>query len=390
MEILGVISSIIGIIGGFWAGIRFILKPILRKKRSYREVIDIIEEYFKRWKDVNYSFRGEPLIRYEEFFKINKFRSNLRKMNKEKIAFLLRNAVQHGLGGDWGYWLVINKNNEKVINALIPALDGTAGWRPMWRVAYILERTVGGKINSLYNEFSEMKENRNAKFVLEIMKKTGTVRHLHSILKDPQEELKDKAQKVLQEIETFAEQIGEYTKNRILLSKDLSPDLRLNLERLGHCSKAEQKVFDFIIEMNRANVYSTRQISNAFNVYTTYLTKATSTNLKEVSAEIFQCECSDIVDVEFVSYPGKDGKAYVIHGFVPKNFLQNCRGIKKITEQQSINLMIVLQRYPSEWLFTSDEMIEMFARYVLPVSYWWFGEEGCFFNPYSVKRVGLA
>lgn len=391
IEILGIISSIIGIAGGIWAGIRFILKPILRKRRNSREVINIIEEHFKIWKGVNYSFRKDPLIKYEEFLKISRSKPNLRKINKEKMAFLLRNAVQYGLASDWGYWLVMNKNNEKVIDALIPSLDGTAGRKPIWRSAYILERTVIGKINTLYNKLSDkMKKNRDVKFVFEIMKKIGTVRYIQSILESGQKELKDNAQKVLQEIEAFSEQIEEYTKNRILISKDLPSDLRLTLERIRHYHKIETKVFDFIIEMNRADVYSMRQISNACNLYTTYLAKATSTNLEEVSAEIFGCKRSDIVDLEFSSYPAKDGKTYVMRGFVPKNFLQNCRGIKKITEQQSINLMIALQRYPSELLFTSDEMIEMFARYVLPISYWWFNKEACFCNPNLVKRAGLA
>jgi DNA-directed RNA polymerase subunit L len=394
IEILGIISSIIGIAGGIWAVIRFILKPILRKRRDFREVINTIEKHFKTWKSVNYSFRKDPLIKYEDFLKINRFAPNLRKMNEEKMAFLLRNAVQHGLGGDWGYWLVVNKNNEKVIDALIPSLDGTAGWRPIWRSAYILERTAIGKINTLYNKLSDkLEKSRDVKFVFEIIKKIGTVRYLQSILESGQKELKDKAQKILQEIEVFSEQIEEYTKNRILISNDLPSDLRLRLKQLRHYPKIEMmEVFDFIIEMNRANVYSIHQISNACNVYATYLTKATSTNLKEVSAKIFGYEQSDIIDLEFSSYPVEDGKSYVMRSFVPKNFLQNCEGIKKFAEQWNKSLIVILQENSPkiQELFTSDEMIEMFANYVLPVSYWWFGKESCFFNPDLVESAGLA
>lgn len=212
-ETIGIISSIIGITGAIWASIRFILRPYLEKKRNCRNLINILEEHFQVWRDVSYSFRGNPLMKYEEFLQINRFRSKLRKTSDEKKVFLLRNAVQYGLSGDWGYWVVINKNNKKIIDALIPALDGTAGWRPIWRSAYILEKTFEDKINSLYEKLlNKMKENENVKFAFETMKTTGVERYLQSISRGTQKGLKDKALKVLQEIEEFSKQIEEYTK----------------------------------------------------------------------------------------------------------------------------------------------------------------------------------
>jgi len=169
----------------------------------------MIEDHFNRWKESHYSSRAGSLIGYEEFLEVNKFRDQLQNIGEEKLAFLLRNAVQNGMGGNWGYWLVKNKENEKIIIPLVRALDGTAGWQPTWRAAYILEVTFGRSVDQVFEQLpDEIRKNKNIEFAFHVMSTTGVKEHLQSTETAAQVE----AQRVLQEIENFSEQIGEYIK----------------------------------------------------------------------------------------------------------------------------------------------------------------------------------
>ena len=214
-ETLGLIASVIGIASAIWAIFRFILRPYIERYRSYKNVLDMIKDHFNRWKKVDYSARAHSLIIDYKFLEVNKFRHRLRELDREKLAFLLRCAVQSGIGGEWGDWLVINKENEKIIPALITALDGTAGLRPIWRSAYILEKTFGKGINRLFYQLPpEMKDNESIQFAFKVMSEEGVVEYLTSTSKGTDKDLKRKAQLVIQEIEQFSGQINEYIKSR--------------------------------------------------------------------------------------------------------------------------------------------------------------------------------
>jgi len=221
-EIIGIIASIIGIVGFVWVIIKFVF---INRKRDYKDVNNIIDEHFAVWKRVNFSSRGNSLINYKDFKKVNKFRSKLVKNDKDKMAFLMRCAVQNGMGGAWGHWLVLNKNNEKIVTPLILALDGMAGYQPRWRSAYILEKTFGKSINQVFEKLdTNMKKNEDIKFVFHVMFNEGVEKYLQNVSKGTQKELKLKAQRVLQEIEVFFKEVNQYIKEQtisILISGDI-------------------------------------------------------------------------------------------------------------------------------------------------------------------------
>ena len=148
IEVLGVIASVIGIVGALWALTRYVLRHRLQKEENYREVLEIVDEHYAKWKKGLYESRGDSLIRREKFVELNRFRERLCKLDEEKLAFLLRCAVQNGMSGEWGEWLILNKANSWMIPTLVRALRGEAGWRPVWRVASVLEKTYGRNMDS--------------------------------------------------------------------------------------------------------------------------------------------------------------------------------------------------------------------------------------------------
>ena len=215
MEIVGLIASVIGIISVFFAIIKFLLRPYIESKKEYKKILEIIDVHFKKWKELSYLARADSLIIGENFSKINKYQHKLQKLNKEKFSFLLRCAIQNGMNGKWGDWLVLNKDNEKIIPALVVALDGNAGWRPIWRSAFILEKTLGKKIKYLFNQMpDEMQQNENLKLVFKIINGQGVYEYLLSISEGNNGNIKSKAQLVLQEIDQFSVQLAEYIKSK--------------------------------------------------------------------------------------------------------------------------------------------------------------------------------
>ncbi|MEK6616118.1 MAG: hypothetical protein AABZ32_08420, partial [Bacteroidota bacterium] len=149
--------------------------------------------------------------------KINKFRPKFKKLEKEKMAFLLRNAIQNGMGGQWGKWLIVNQNNEKIIEPLVKSLKGNEGWRPMWRSAYVLEKTFGENIDKFFSQLdSGLKENSQIQSVIHVLNTAGVKTYLEGIAKNKQDGRSSKAQAFLQEIQTFHKQIEKYANEQTI------------------------------------------------------------------------------------------------------------------------------------------------------------------------------
>lgn len=215
IELLGVISAILAILTFGWGIMKFVLRPYLNRRKDYGDMERTIEGHFKMWKAVDYSYRADPLLDNKDFSRVNKFRKKLRKMDKERLAFILRNAVQLGMKGDWGYWLALIKDNDTIIQALIPTLDGTAGWRPMWRTGYIMEKLIGEQNNVFIERVpTKIKDNECFKEVLDVIITIGVKKYLKIVSNGDDERLSDKAKMVLQEINQYSDQIDEYVKNK--------------------------------------------------------------------------------------------------------------------------------------------------------------------------------
>jgi len=173
-------------------------------------LLKVIDERFEMWKSLKYSGRGDALISPNEFKPINKFRDMLTELDKERLAYLFRCAVQNGLNAEWGKWLWMNKDNELIVYPLVIVLDGIAGWRPRWRSAYILEITFGDDIALLIQGLSsEIIKDANTKAAFEVMATSGVSEYLDTIAESNHEK-KEEATLVKDEIAKFLDGLANY------------------------------------------------------------------------------------------------------------------------------------------------------------------------------------
>ena len=218
IEIIGLIASIIAIIGALITGFQFVFKPYIRKRNELKKICTIVDENFKRWKELEYSGRGGTMISHDDFIMINKYRSTFNNKDKELRSFLLRNAIQNGLGGEWGKWLNMNRDNEKIILPLIIILKGSSGLRPAWRTAVILEKIFSANIETLDTYIPEKeKDNTSLISIVNIIKNKGIADMLNNLSQNGLKEDRDKAKMVLEEFETFSKELNDFAKEQTII-----------------------------------------------------------------------------------------------------------------------------------------------------------------------------
>lgn len=195
----------------------------------------------------------------------------------------------------------------------------------------------------------------------------------------------------------------------LIESSGMSPDshpLTRNLDRVDSIHKSiPESVRDLIVEMTEAAIYSDTQISGACNICISYMmchigsylaTKYPSLmDLEGISAFVFECKTDELLVLEFVSYPER-GRRRSVRGVVPKRFLSNCKEITKWVErirkdhpQAGVHNVFQLFPHAFEILFTSQEKVELWSRYVLPISLCRYPKEGIIFSPYEVEICGV-
>jgi transcriptional regulator with XRE-family HTH domain len=122
---------------------------------GYLKELALVNRHYQRWLSQKYHMRGGSAISYEDFLNVNSFRSAFAKESKTKRAFLLRCAIQNGMGGEWGKWLIVNTDNEEIVYPLMMALSNSKGQGPIWRAAIILEKTFGTEIDTAFDLLNE-------------------------------------------------------------------------------------------------------------------------------------------------------------------------------------------------------------------------------------------
>jgi len=212
------IASVIGLIGALIAVVQFIFKPIIKKCNEFKNICSVVEESFKRWKELEYSVRGGTMISHDYFILVNKYQSKFNKKDKELKSFLLRNAIQNGLGGNWGSWLYLNKDNETIILPLILTLNCSAGLRPVWRSAIILEK-IFSKNSSLFDAFIPEKEKNNLSLetIVTVIKNRGVTDLVYDISKNGSKVNREKAQMVIEEFEVFSKELTAFAKEQTII-----------------------------------------------------------------------------------------------------------------------------------------------------------------------------
>ncbi len=158
----------------------------------------------------------------------------------------------------------------------------------------------------------------------------------------------------------------------------------------GPGRELRDKAYDFMVKMINAGpapamIYSPQQITTATNVYLSH----SGSNPVMSTARIFQCAEDEILKLEFCA-TDQHGRYELNRGFVAKSFLESCEKIRDIMASWSRPVEYVLHAHSpgAELLFAEDELTEMFALYVLPVSQYFWGT--CFYDPFRVSRAGLA
>lgn len=215
IETIGILSSILGLIGVVWAIINFVFKPYFRRQEEFKKICTLVDDSYKRWKELSYSARGGTIISHDDFLVVNKYRSKFKKKTPEIKAYLLRSAIQNGLGGNWGSWLEMNRNNKKILLPLFLALNKSAGFRPAWRSAYILEKLFSGNISEIDSFILENKIYKiNNEPILDVIKKCNVESELLKITKNGNKEDGEKCQYVIEEIETFSKIINSFLKEQ--------------------------------------------------------------------------------------------------------------------------------------------------------------------------------
>lgn len=211
-------ASVISIMGWGWASIKFVFKPYFKNRMEYEKICIVVKDCFKRWNELNYSARGGAMISHDDFLIVNKYRKRFKNKNLELKAYLFRNALQNGLGGNWGYWLYLNKDNVKIISPLVLGLNKSAGFRPNWRSAYILEKLFLKNIDKLDLFVNAEKLQINDKSILEIIKNNKVESEIHRMSIKGTKEEKEKIQLVIEELDKFSKDIDAFAKEQTIIT----------------------------------------------------------------------------------------------------------------------------------------------------------------------------
>ncbi len=217
-EKIEITATIIGIIGAIWAFIKFIFNPFFKRRDEYKNICNVVNDSYDRWKELGYTVRGGSMVSHDDFLIVNKYRSKFKNTSPEIKAFLLRNAIQNGLGGNWGFWINMNKDNKLILLYLFLSLDKSGGLRPAWRSAYILGKIYANKSIEIDKFIFDNKEfNLKQNFFIEIIKDNSVEKELQKLLKKGAKEEKEKLRFIEEEISKFSKQVNEFTNNQTIV-----------------------------------------------------------------------------------------------------------------------------------------------------------------------------
>jgi hypothetical protein len=184
-----------------------------------QRLASIIDARFLRWIELRYTGRGSTLIPYDEFLVVNSSRSAFVEADKQKRAYLLRCAIQNGMGGQWGKWLLMNSENERIVEPLFVVLQGNSGWKPVWRAAYILQKTFGNRIASAISLLHEtLRDSQDIMKVVNEIASHPTPDYLSSQITSANPQ-KANARMVLDEFRVFHSEIQDYANSQTVADK---------------------------------------------------------------------------------------------------------------------------------------------------------------------------
>lgn len=218
IEKIEIVATFLGIIGAIWAFIKFVFNPFFKKREEYKNICIMVGDSYKRWKELEYSVRGGAMVSHDDFLIVNKYRSKFKNKTPEIKTYLFRNAIQNGLGGNWGLWLDMNKDNKLILLQLFLSLDKSGGLRPAWRSAFILEKLYFKKPSEIDKFVSENEKfHLNNKYFLDIIKNSFVENEIQKLSKKGTKEEKEKLEFIEEEILKFSKPINNFTKHQTIV-----------------------------------------------------------------------------------------------------------------------------------------------------------------------------
>lgn len=208
IEVLGLIASAIAIATGIFAVRRRLFPSQVVSSESFTKAMANFEYYYNQWQAANYSVKHKHLIPWDDFKEIGRHREKfLYGVDKNAQIFLLVCSVKHGL---WGEWWPENINNKNLITGLATLLNGQAGWRPLWRAAYLIQKLSNNdQKRSIGNIPRELSIDIEVQKVLPIIGNNGVIEHLEDITQGSNSHLRDKAFTILEDIKAYhGENVG--------------------------------------------------------------------------------------------------------------------------------------------------------------------------------------
>ena len=202
IEILGVIASVIAVATAIFAVRKRLFPSKVVSSESLTKAKANFDYYFSQWRETDYGTKHKHLIPWDGFKEIGRHRKEFRSIEKEEARlFLFVCAVKHGL---WGDWWPGDVNKKSAILALAALLNGRAGWRPVWRAAYLIEKLSNEDSRDWTNDLPiGLSDDANVQETVRIMKDTGAVKHLELVSQGNNSHLRDKAFTILEDIKAY-------------------------------------------------------------------------------------------------------------------------------------------------------------------------------------------
>jgi len=218
-ETLQITASILSIIGVIIAFLRWVLNPYLRKREDLKRLNAVITERYNLWEEQHCFAHKENLISPDNFININKYRNKFENKSEEVKAYLIRNAIQHGRTGNWGFWLDMVKDNKYIINPLFLALDKELQIRTAWRSAYILEKIFSQSIHKINQYIAESKIDAvKCKQTLDSIKNRSVKEEIIKLSKQGTKDERDKLKYVINEINIYTKEINTFTQEQTIIN----------------------------------------------------------------------------------------------------------------------------------------------------------------------------
>jgi len=202
IEFLGIAASLIAIASAILAIRKWLIPKRAFADESFRKAWLNLEYYYGQWIAADYPAKHKHLIESEDFKWIGIHKTRiLRRSDADRRVFLFVCAVKNGV---WGEWWPVDVESEKLFVALATLLDGMAGWRPVWRTAYLLQHLSFKEGLGWIERLPEkLQSDQTVQDALTVIRQRRVIAYLEEVSQARNSHLRDKAFKMLEDIKAY-------------------------------------------------------------------------------------------------------------------------------------------------------------------------------------------